>query len=202
VNVEPATIEVVVFDLDGVVRHWDPDVNAAIEDRHGLERGAILDTAFDAELGPAAVTGALDYDTWTARIGERLACPAAVAEWGQFRGHLDHDAVELVAAVRAAGCRVGLLSNATTRLEEDLGHLGIADRFDSIFNTARLGVAKPDHEVYRKVVDALGVPAGRVVFTDDTPSWADAATEVGLVGIPFTGVTHLRKELRRLGISC
>jgi 2-haloacid dehalogenase len=51
-------------------------------------------------------------------------------------------------------------------------------------------------------VDSAGVPADEIVFTDDTPSWAEAATAVGLHGIPFTGVTHLRAELRRLGVRC
>jgi putative hydrolase of the HAD superfamily len=196
------TIEVVVFDLDGVVRHWDPDVNAAIEQRHGLAPGAILDTAFAADLGLAAVTGTLDYATWASRVGERLDCPAAVAEWGAFRGNVDDEAVELVRAVRAGGCGVALLSNATTRLEEDLAVLGLDATFDVVFNTARLGVAKPDHEVYRRVVADLGVPADHIVFTDDTPSWVEAATEVGLQGIPFTGVTNLRAELQRLGVRC
>ena len=166
---------VVVFDLDGVVRHWDAQLNASIERRHGLPPDSILDTAFAADLGEAAVTGALDYGTWAARVAERLGSPEAVAEWGAFRGHVDPDAVELVAAVRAGGCRAGLLSNATTRLEEDLAVLGLDATFDVVFNTARLGVCKPDHEVYRRVVDALGVPADHVVFTDDTPSWAEAA---------------------------
>jgi putative hydrolase of the HAD superfamily len=196
------TIAAVVFDLDGVVRHWDPSVNAAIEERHGLAPGAILDAAFDPELGPAAVTGALDYDTWIARIGERLGSLAPVLEWGEFRGRVDREAVALVEAVRAAGYQVGLLSNATTRLEEDLEHLGLDSAFDAVFNTARLGVCKPDPEVYRLVVAELGVPAAQVVFTDDTPSWAEAATAVGLHGIAFTGVTHLRDELRRLGVAC
>ena len=196
------TIEAVVFDLDGVVRHWDTELNASIERRHGLAPGAILDTAFAPDLGTAAVTGALDYRTWADRVAERLGSPEAVAEWGAFRGHVDPEAVELVDAVRAGGCRVGLLSNATTRLEEDLAHLGLGDSFDVIFNTAVLGVCKPDPEVYRRVVDALGLPADQVVFTDDTPSWAEAATEVGLHGIPFTGVARLREELRGLGVRC
>jgi putative hydrolase of the HAD superfamily len=194
------SISAVVFDLDGVVRHWDPDVNAAIERRHGLAPGAILDAAFAPDLGQAAVTGALDYETWATRVGERLDCPAAVEEWGRFRGRVDPDAIALVAAVRAGGWTVGLLSNATTRLAEDLDVLGIADRFDHVFNTAELGVAKPDHEVYRRVVEALGVAPDHIVFTDDTPDWAHAATEVGLVGIPFTGVHAFREELQRLGV--
>jgi glucose-1-phosphatase len=196
------TIEVVVFDLDGVVRHWDAQLNASIERRHGLPTGAILDAAFAPDLGPAAVTGELDYGTWAARVAERVGSAEAIAEWGEFRGHVDPDAVALVEAVRAAGCRVGLLSNATTRLEEDLEVLGLGATFDVVFNTALLGVCKPDHEVYRRVVDALAVPADHIVFTDDTPGWAEAATEVGLHGIAFTGVTHLREELRRLGVRC
>jgi glucose-1-phosphatase len=183
------TIAVVLFDFDGVVRHWDPAVNEAIEQRHGLAPGSILDTAFGPELGLAAIDGTLDYDAWVARIAELLGSAPAVAEWG-----------ELVEAVKEGGCRVALLSNATTRLEEDLEHLGLGTTFDDVFSTAHLGVCKPDHEVYRRVVDALGVDADHIAFTDDTPSWAEAATEVGLHGIPFTGVTHLREELQRLGV--
>ena len=71
-----------------------------------------------------------------------------------------------------------------------------------MFNTARLGVCKPDPRSTAASSTQLGVPADQIVFTDDTPSWAEAATAVGLHGIPFTGVTHLRAELQRLGVRC
>jgi len=194
-------IACVLFDLDGVIRHWDPADTDAIEERHGLERGSILATAFGPELGPSVVTGQLDYEAWAALVGERLGCPEAVAEWGQGRGHVDHDAVAVVDDVRGAGLTVALLSNATTRLEDDLDVLGLATHFHHVFNTARLGVCKPDPAVYQRVLGDLGLPGEQVVFTDDTPGWAEAAAQVGMRGVHFSGVGALRDELRRLGVA-
>ena len=193
-------LEAVVFDLDGVIRHWDREVTDIIEERHGLARGSIVATGFGAELGPLVVTGAIDFDEWTVRLGDRLGAPAAVTEWTDGRGRVDPEALALVADIRSAGVAVGLLSNATTRLEEDLAVLGIDGCFDHIFNTARLGVCKPAPAVYRRVLDALGLEADRVAFTDDTPGWAEAASRIGMHGLPFDGVDRLRRELQHLGL--
>ena len=194
------TINAVVFDLDGVIRHWDPGPNADIEWRNGLAPGAILDAAFSADLGIPAITGGLTYEEWTAAVAERIGSPEAVAEWSEHRGTLDPEMKGFVAEVRATGCTVGLLSNATTRLHEDLAHLGLADSFDIVFNTAQLGVCKPDHAVYERVLELLDLPGDEVVFTDDLPDWAEAATEVGLHGIPFVGLHSLRAALQQLGV--
>lgn len=194
-------IACVLFDMDGVIRHWDPAVTDAIEDRHGLEQGAILATAFGPDLGPAVVVGELAYEHWAQEVGERLGCPAAVAEWGEWRGRPDGEALALVDAVRGAGLTAAVLSNATSRLEEDLAVLGIDGHFDRIFNTARLGVCKPEAAVYRRVLDDLELDGEQVVFTDDTPGWADAARQVGMHAVHFTGVGALRSELQHLGVG-
>lgn len=194
-------LQAVVFDLDGVIRHWDPHVTDRIEERHGLARGSIVATGFGMELGPLVVTGALSFEEWTERLSEDLDAPAAIAEWTEGRGRLDPDALALVDEVRSAGIAVALLSNATSRLEEDLAVLGIDSCFDHVFNTARLGVCKPDPAVYRRVLDVLGLDAGRVAFADDTPGWAEAASGVGMHGIHFEGVPQLRRELQHLGLG-
>jgi len=194
-------IEAMVFDLDGVVRHFDPAVAADIEQRHGLAAGAILATAFSADLGVAAVTGQLTYEAWVVEVATRLHAPDAIAEWSDHRGSVDPEAKAFVAEVRATGCPVAVLSNATTRLEDDLAVIGLDASFDHVFNTARLGVCKPQPAVYLAVCERLGLTPAEVAFTDDTPAWADAATQVGLHGIAFTGIDALRKELRAVGLG-
>ena len=194
-------ITAVVFDFDGVVRHWDPADTAVIENRHGLPDGAIMDAAFGPELGRDAIVGALTYEEWTRAIAELLGSPDAVADWAEHRGTVDAAMVELIGEVRMAGCAVALLSNATTRLEEDLAHLGLGDTFDQVFNTSRLGVCKPDPAVYRTVLDALELRGEQVAFTDDLPHWAEAATTVGMHGIAFTGSSDLRIALRDIGVA-
>jgi putative hydrolase of the HAD superfamily len=193
-------IEAVVFDFDGVVRHWDEQRTAAIERRHGLAPGSIMAAAFGPELGEAVVTGAITHHDWFTAMAERLGSPEAVAEWTLDRGEVDPEAVVLIDELRSAGITVGLLSNATTRLEEDLEMLGLVPHLDHVFNTARLGVCKPNPAVYHRVVQLLGVPGKRVAFTDDHPGWAAAAGVADVQGIPFVGVPRLRADLRFLGV--
>lgn len=194
-------ISAVVFDLDGVVRHWDPSLTEEIEARHGLGEGSIMATAFGPELGQAVVTGVLTYEDWLTEVGDRVGSPAAMVDWSEDRGVVDPEAVALVDELRGLGLTVGLLSNATTRLEEDLDVLGLAPHFDHIFNTARLGVCKPGRDVYARVLELLDLPGEAVVFTDDHPGWAEASGAVGIHGLHFTGVPTLRAGLRDLGLA-
>lgn len=194
-------IQAVVFDFDGVVRHWHEQDTAAIEQRHGLEPGCIMGTAFGPELGEAVVTGRIGHLEWFATIAERIGSEAAVDDWQQHRGEVDDDAVALIDELRSGGLTVGLLSNATTRLEEDLDVLGLRDHLDHVFNTARLGVCKPNPGVYQRVVELLELPGEQVAFTDDHPGWAAAAGAADIRGLPFVGVPQLRADLRALGVA-
>ena len=64
--------------------------------------------------------------------------------------------------------RVAILSNATEVLDEMLRDTFlIANRFDMIFNSARLCLAKPDPAVYREVLRRLCITASEAVFIDD-----------------------------------
>ncbi len=56
---------------------------------------------------------------------------------------------------------VSLITNATSRLPLELRQLGIDDEFDYIFNTSELGVAKPDPEVFRIIMNRVGVEAAQ-----------------------------------------
>lgn len=52
-----ATTRAVIFDLDGVVRHWPGEDIAAIEQRHRLPPGTLFAEAFDPSLLLDAITG-------------------------------------------------------------------------------------------------------------------------------------------------
>ncbi|WP_350350458.1 hypothetical protein ABS642_13280 [Microbacterium sp. A8/3-1] len=62
-------IRAVLFDLDGVVRHFDTDFTADIEARHGLSPGAVLDAAFEPDLLAQVTTGAISRQTWVELVG-------------------------------------------------------------------------------------------------------------------------------------
>jgi HAD superfamily hydrolase (TIGR01509 family) len=58
------------------------------------------------------------------------------------------------------------------------------------------GTVKPDPAIYLHALEGLGLEP-EAVFVDDRRDNVDAADEVGLHGVLFTGVAALREELAR-----
>ena len=201
-----ASVDAVVFDLDGVIRHWNDDELDRTARQHGVPPGAILEVAFSAPLGRAAITGRLTYREWMDRIRAEIlgvhgpGAEPALAQWEQNVGVVDAEMVELLRIIRPQ-VPVALLSNGTTRLRRDLHVLGLTDEFDVIFNTAEIGVAKPDPAVFEQVLGALGTDARRTAFVDDLATNVAGAGDVGLVGHLFRGRSGAEDFLRRLRLA-
>jgi putative hydrolase of the HAD superfamily len=89
-----------------------------------------------------------------------------------------------------------MLSNATDVLEERLSQTyGVADRFEHILNSARLGWAKPDPRVYAELCQRLQLDPHEIVFVDDRAENIVAAAAHGLHVAWFVGATELERQL-------
>lgn len=176
-------VAALVCDLDGVLRIFDEPV--AIESSHGLARGSLAAAAFDPVLLDDAVSGAVSDAQWRARIVARLAeavpvgsAQAAVDAWSASSGSVDADVLALVRWARER-VPVVLLTNATTRLRDDLAVLGLDRQVDAVVSSAEVGAAKPDARAYEAVeaavADLLGapVPAASLLYVDDTRAHVD-----------------------------
>jgi HAD superfamily hydrolase (TIGR01509 family) len=198
---ETATvIRAVVFDLDGVIRHFDPEFVADIEARHALSMGTLLETAFADPALSEVITGRITRDAWVTGVGEALGAPAAAREWGGQPPRVDAVMLELADELRARGRTVAVLTNGTDTIPAEVEAQGIACRVDHVFNSAEIGHAKPDARAFRHVLDVLDLPGEDVFFTDDSPSKLAGAVEVGMVTHAFVGRDDLRQELVRRGI--
>jgi putative hydrolase of the HAD superfamily len=165
-----------LLDLDGVLRSFAP-LPAEIAGR-----------AFEPSLLLRAVTGEISDEQWRREVGPDFA-PTS--------GEVIAEALALVRVARRQ-CFVALLSNATTRLEADLALLGLDAEVDAVFNSSRLGLAKPDPAIYRRVLDELGYPTA--VFCDDTAENVAAATAAGLDGVHVPDTAALRTALAVRGL--
>lgn len=200
-------VDAVLCDLDGVLRVWDPDVTAEVERRYGVPEGTLAATAFAPELLQPALTGEVSDDEWRRNIAVRLlpdhgidVVADLVADWSESFGTVDKDVRALLAEVRAAGVRVAIATNATTRLEADLAALGLAEEVDAVVSSARLGVAKPDPTFYFAAAKLVDVEVERCLLVDDTKVNVDVANAVGMHGYQHTEAAGLRAELERLGV--
>lgn len=61
--------------------------------------------------------------------------------------------------------------------------------------SGELRMLKPQARIYRHVLDALGIPADRMVFVDNRPANVQGAEALGITGHVFTGADGLRDFL-------
>jgi putative hydrolase of the HAD superfamily len=198
----PLPFDAILCDLDGVLRHWDPAIMGDLEVGYGLATGTLAGTLFHPTRLLPAITGQVSDAEWRAGIAEDLhdLCGSAdraralVEAWSRPVGRVDPDVLAILAAARAH-VPVVLVTNATTRLEDDLAALGLLDQVDAIVNTARIGVAKPDSRVYVHAAAIAGVDVNRCLFVDDQAGNVDAARLAGMTGLLYAGPPSLREAL-------
>ena len=75
-----------------------------------------------------------------------------------------------------------------------LGH------FREVFLSSSIGLRKPDAAAYDHAVKAIGVPAERIVFFDDSAANIEGARARGLVAVHVTAPDDVAKALDALGI--
>ncbi len=67
-----------------------------------------------------------------------------------------------------------VISNSSGRIEEQLGNVGLARRFDTILDSAVVGIEKPHPGIFRLALERAGVRAAEAIFVGDT-----YATDIG-----------------------
>ena len=77
------------------------------------------------------------------------------------------DAVATVAALRARGLRLAVVSNAEGRVAADLEEAGLAQYFETIVDSHLVGVSKPDPRIFEIALARLGASPEESVYVGD-----------------------------------
>ncbi len=97
---------------------------------------------------------------------------------------LNEPVVQLVHDLKAAGLRLGVLTNNVAEFKEAWrGMLPFDDLFDDIVDSHEVGLRKPNPAIYQLALARLGADAGRTAFLDDVPSNVAAAQGVGMLAV-------------------
>jgi len=79
-------------------------------------------------------------------------------------------------------------------------HADLLGHFRKIFLSSSIGLRKPDAEAYDHVVKAIGVPAPRILFFDDSAENIEGARSRGLTTVHVTSPNDVAEALAALGI--
>jgi putative hydrolase of the HAD superfamily len=187
----------VIFDWGGVLmRTRDRARRHAWDAWLGLPPGSVERVVHESEVWIRAQRGEVaDSAHWRA-VADNLGLDAA--ELARLRADfyadddLDNDLMSFIRDLRHAGVKVGLLSNNSAALRDELAALGIADAFDSCVISAEIGIMKPDPAAYHAILEALEVPPARALFVDDSPANVEGARAVGMAAVLFRPEVDLR----------
>ena len=76
----------------------------------------------------------------------------------------------------------------------------VLSHFREIFLSSSIGLRKPDAEAYDHVVRAIGVPASRILFFDDSAANIEGARARGLCAIHVTSTDDVARALTALEV--
>lgn len=89
------------------------------------------------------------------------------------------DAAEALRVVRAAGLKVGVLSNIGYDIRPAFRREGLFDLVDGFFLSFEVGHVKPAREVFEAAAAGLGLPATRLLMVGDSAEADGAAAALG-----------------------
>ncbi len=155
---------------------------ADVYHRHAVGHGTACTSAEIAEVLPDAMRSLRSLRAedpgwrayWSAVIVRATGCDAPelldelyahFADPSAWR--LVPDAVSTLAALRARGFAIAVLSNWDTRLRATLDGLGVLAQIDALVVSAEVGVEKPDPRIFTIACERLGVAPHELVHVGD-----------------------------------
>jgi 2-haloacid dehalogenase len=194
----------VVFDLGGVLIHWDPRLlyRKLLPSEDAVER-------FLANVCTPA---------WNERFDAGRPLAEGIAEQVERFPHHEglirawrerfaemmlpmHGSLALLDELHARGTRLYALSNwAAETFERTRPLFPFLERFDGLVISGQIGVAKPDPRIFSHLLDAHRLDAGEVLFVDDRATNVEAARATGIESVLFEGVAGLRADLVSRGL--
>jgi HAD superfamily hydrolase (TIGR01509 family) len=101
------------------------------------------------------------------RLGEVRECLARLHLERHLWCSVAADTQAALAQLRAAGLKLGVVSNSDGRVDAALEAAGLRSYFDVVVDSALVGVEKPDPAIFRAALDALAVRPEEALYVGD-----------------------------------
>ena len=197
-------INTVVFDIGNVLVDFDriAYLKTLFDDEETLDRVdyAIFRSRLWDELDRGGDTDEIFAEMLAAGPGYEKEIKRAFDEIGACTIRCDY-AIPWVKDLKSRGFRVLYLSNYSTHtMESNLKALDFLPYMDGGIFSCYVKINKPDLAIYKTLIDQYRLEPESCIYMDDKQKNVDAAIEVGMSGLVFTGYEETRAELdKRIG---
>jgi putative hydrolase of the HAD superfamily len=197
-------IKNVIFDVGGVLvdfrwRALMADLGMSIERQDEFEK-KVFGSKWWAELDRGALAEEYVVGKLRESISEHIdAFELIWANQEYLVESFDYSPIWMD-ELKAKGLKIYLLSNypkSIFSLHEEKGKFNFIDRIDGKVVSGFVGMAKPDEDIYRCLVDKYGLKTEECVFIDDREENIQTAKALGMKGIVFKDYEQARVELER-----
>jgi len=203
---KPGSADALLFDLGNVVFEIDFERAFARWAHHASCDAALLRARFSHDAAyQRHEVGAIGHEDYFDSLRGSLQIDISNAQFLDGWNAIFLDEVPgISAALAQAAARMPLyaFSNSNPahaacwpdRYAAPLAH------FRKVFVSSTIGLRKPDAAAFQFVVDEIGVPAGRVVFFDDSLSNVEGARACGLQAVHVTSHADVARTLAAMGL--
>jgi len=202
----PSSVDVLLFDLGRVVLDINFDSVMATWAGHAGCSPADLASRFVVnDSFKHHETGRIDDAAFFADLRQSLGIGLSDAQflegWNAiFAGEMPGIAPLLAGAAQRLPLYAFSNTNPAHVTHFSKTYAGVLGHFREIFLSSSIGLRKPDAEAYDHVVKAIGVPASRILFFDDSAANIEGARARGLCAIHVTSMDDVARALTALEI--
>lgn len=198
-------IQAVVFDIGGVLLDWNPRYlyRDLFDDEDAMER--FLADVCTMEWHAAHDLG-VSYEQSCAALASRHPEHADLI-WAWARrgeemiGGPIEDAVEILRELLARGVPCYALTNMEAETYPvRCDRYAFLRWFRGTVVSSQEGVAKPDPEIFRRLLQRFALTAETTLLIDDAQRNVDAARELGMRAIRFESPAQVRRELEQAAL--
>jgi 2-haloacid dehalogenase len=199
-------IKAVVFDLGGVLIDWNPRhlYRKVFDNEEEMEwflsEICTYDWNVQQDAGKLFSVATAELSAKHPHLSDKIAL--YYGRWEEMLGGAVEGTPEILSGLKSSGMPLYALTNwsheafpAAYQRYEFMKH------FDGIVVSGFEKLLKPDHAIYRLLMDRYNINPAEAVYIDDNRQNADAAAELGFHAIHFVSSDQLRKELKSLGLN-
>ena len=202
----PSSVDVLLFDLGRVVLDINFDSVMATWAEHAGCTPADLASRFVVnDSFKHHETGRIDDAAFFADLRQSLGIGLSDAQflegWNAiFAGEMPGIAPLLAGAAQRLPLYAFSNTNPAHVAHFSQAYAGVLGHFREIFLSSSIGLRKPDAEAYDHVVKAIGVPASRILFFDDSAANIEGARARGLRAVHVTSMDDVARALTALEV--